>query len=231
MNVPRRRRSARLRRSSSGFTLIEVLLALAIASIIGGVIFALFRTSAATTGSLHASGRRLDRATAAMDLVCRDITCSVLLDVTGVVPFFLEPGGQGVDHCSSLALYCADKDEQGFGGIELCKIRYSLLEDDGGGGRTLVREKRVIQESGELAEPTELALADGIASFVVVAYDGTEWGNAWPRQNIAARLPQAAHISLSFVDGRNIRILESKAMVRAGYDLSNQGRAQGKTVP
>ncbi|MEI6971027.1 MAG: prepilin-type N-terminal cleavage/methylation domain-containing protein [bacterium] len=210
-------------RRSDAFTLVEFMVAAAIATLVTMVMFAVFRATSTTFESVEADRRVFDKAVNAVESVSRDLTCSVRMPLGGTMYFLLDQGTDIGDSNSDLSFHTAtsfltqDDTEQ----FQVERIRYSLLpaRDGDRPAMILARTAQVLAADGTPGEQMTENIAVGVEMFKVAFFDGTMWHETWPTSEAKRPVPIAARISLSCRQGRLVRTFESTAVIRFGMPL------------
>jgi len=197
-------------RRSEGFTLIEVLLAMAILAVVVTVIYTEFSTSSANAERAEASRDETDMARTLMSRMSDDIAnayCS-----TGTIGTFFygkseeaETEGSKFRHDSLSLTTLTNWRKPGSKETELWEVGYSFEEKSDGSGYVLVRrEKRELSSDvPPLEGGVEYEITDRVEGLQVRYYDGTNWVDAWDRKNGCSQsnLPRAVEISLTLDSG------------------------------
>ncbi len=197
-------------RQSEGFTLIEVLLAMAILAVVVTVIYAVFSTSSANVKLAEASRDETDLARTLIARMSDDIAnayCSAGLSGT----FFygkseeVETGGSKFRHDSLSLTTLTNWRKPDSKETDLWEVGYSFEEKSDGSGYVLVRrEKRELNtDVPPLEGGVEYEITDRIEELRVRYYDGSTWVDTWNRKTGCnqANLPRALEISLTLDSG------------------------------
>lgn len=189
------------RRSRAGFTLIEMLLALAISAIvlaaIGGVFFGAFRLRERTTALLDQTAP-----------LCQALA-RVRRDLRGTLPpsgylagdFKCAPlGGGGANQSFSLQFSTTTGQPQaGVAGCDIQEIIYELRDSAAGGfrgGKDLIRSVvRNVLTAGILETEDQLVLGR-VESLEFACYDGFQWRDTWDTSLSDTNLPSAVRLRL-----------------------------------
>lgn len=160
-----------------GMTLIEVVVALAIASVVFTAVFLIYR--AATTTAIHQrEGERVSFAPA-------EVFNMLQADIAGLIPASLDEG-------CAVKLGSSDKTGAACSELTFCAWRavsrntpWNAAEKiswrvEGDAGRTLLVRTAVALAGPGSAVTTTNSFLPGIASFRLQLHDGTEWRAAWP---------------------------------------------------
>ncbi|MDX9708075.1 MAG: prepilin-type N-terminal cleavage/methylation domain-containing protein [Trichloromonas sp.] len=163
-------------RCSSGFTLIEVLIAVAITSLVLMAVYGVFASVDGARRRLTDDSEAYHRARVIFDRIGREVRGAYLKPDS--LDTYLEGGG-GDRREPYLALTTTATTPQGAGG-GLSQVRYEWLEDAENAKETLVLTRR---ESGT-RQPEESGregyrLAVGIEEVWLRFHDGTDWKDDW----------------------------------------------------
>jgi len=166
----------RTSRQQRAFTLVEFLIAAAIASLISMVVFAIYRTAATTFESVSQDRRVFDRAVISVETLSRDLSCSARIPLNGAVFIMLDQGSQADDLNSNLSFHTAthaptqDDTEQ----FQVERVSYYLRPALQGSesAQTLVRDSQVLKVDGTLEDVVRDDIAVDVDSFRVAVFDG-----------------------------------------------------------
>ena len=205
-----------LGRSSSGFTLLELMVALAIAALLVATLFAAYH--AATRTARHQVLRERGTAAAARvaDQVGRDLRCAFHVPETPALRFLLQP--PDADRPGVLALCTAVPPA---GGTDLRWFqtdRVLYVRQD----HALLRIVQPLPEERGEAVRTNI-LARGLLGFAVEARAGTDWTNAWTGTD-AAPLPRAARVRVvaAGLSGGPEKVVETEILIPAGRTFTSR---------
>ncbi len=202
-----------------GFTLVELLVATAIVVLVTGVAYSMYHAVMATLGASYGEQKGFGRATAALDIIRRDLACSTEVVPGSGVALSLSAGELADAGCSTLGLFFAvakrETDDQA--NFRIGRVRYWVDSDDDGssGPRVLFREVKMLEAEGGFGEPMREKLLTDVVAFEVEVFDGTQWLQEWPGQKVV-RLPRAGRVRLVFADKGGQRVVETETLVRAG---------------
>lgn len=213
----------RTARQHKAFTLVEFLIAAAIASLITLVIFAVYRMAATTFESVAQDRRVFDRAVMAVETLGRDLSCSARIPLSGTVFIMLDQGTQSDDLNSNLSFHTAthaatqDDTEQ----FQVERVSYYLRPStqSSESAQTLVRDSQVLNADGSLQEIVKDDIAVDVEAFRVAVFDGEKWHDTWPVSDGKGTIPSAARITLSCHHRRIVKTFESVAVIRTGMPL------------
>ncbi|MBP7829212.1 MAG: prepilin-type N-terminal cleavage/methylation domain-containing protein [Kiritimatiellae bacterium] len=196
----------------SGFTLVELLIAMAIAGLLVGVVYALYHTVMTAVSGRRVRDEELVRAGRAIDAVSADL--AALFPAPGeegrVRLGLEEPGATNRSDLAfcTLRLSPGEADSRW---LEVRRVRYRLDPVGGEAGRLLCEHRPVSGPGAEAMATNELFV--GAAAFRVRFYDGAEWQSEW--EGTAEQMaPRAARIELD-LPGEN-RSFRTEVLVHAG---------------
>lgn len=203
-------KSAIQNRQSEGFTLIEVLLAMAILAVVVTVIYTAFSTSSVNAERAEASRDETDLARTLIARMSDDIAnayCSAGLSGT----FFygkneeVETGGSKLRHDSLSLTTLTNWRKPDSKETDLWEVGYRFQEKADGSGYVLVRrEKRELNKDvPPLEGGVEYEITDRVEELRVRYHDGSKWVDTWDRKTGCnqSNLPRAVEISLTLDSG------------------------------
>jgi general secretion pathway protein J len=181
-------------RSNRGFTLIEVLLAVALTGLVVaalyGTFFSLTRAQERATGDSEA--RRELRST--LDQIRREIDAAWFTRTDQRLRFVVEDRDRFGKPISSLELTCIAP-PGGAGASDQILVRYRPVERQ---DRLLLA--RELKDLNHLGDPTAYPQMEALESFLVECYDGSRWLRTWDAsQN--GRLPVQVRVTIMVKDG------------------------------
>lgn len=196
------------RNRSSGFTLIEVLIAVAITSLVLMAIYGVFASVDGARRRLTNDSEAYHRARVIFDRIGREVRGAYLKP--GNLDTYLQGGG-GDRREPYLTLTTTATTPQGDGG-GLSQVRYEWLEDAENAKETLVLTRR---ESGT-RQPEESGregyrLATGIEEVWLRFHDGTDWKGDWDSRSQGP--PKRVEIAM------RIRSGDLKVPFRSSFEL------------
>jgi len=202
----------------SGLTLIELLMALAIAVLLVGTVFLVYATALNTIRTQASWRENLEPAEDALDVLQRDILCSLIPRNITNLPFVLHPADAGQPDTLSLRMFTTrpgegSNDWRTYG---IQDVEYSVRAQNSTTSYTLVRQCHPFRTATGAADPAEETLLQSLAEMQILVYDGNEWTNAW---ETPAQIPQAARITfiLQLPSGR--RTLATETLIPAGHKI------------
>jgi len=188
---------------AKGFTLLEVLLALAILAMISATIYSSFSTAARNIDSAEAARDGADRARTLISRLANDITNACI--IPGMETFLYgqkferEEDKQRFDslYLTTLTNWRkADSRE-----MDLWEVGYYFQDKPDGTGRILMRkEKRELSRDVARREGgIDYELTDAVEGLRLrYTTDGSQWLDEWKQ----AGLPKAVEVTLTLADGK-----------------------------
>ena len=192
------------RPSNTGFTLIEVVLALTIFALMGAILYGAFSLGHNAVEKSQASFERNQELRSFADLLGSYIRSSYPYRATAQDPAIYYEGGEtrlSFVSASSLAM----------GGRGMASVRIDWEETDGGKGVLSVTEEspvRLGEGSAEGGQNNRVVLREGISqlrfAYLDPQSDGEQWEERWDAQehNI---LPRAVRLSYRTAAGQEVR--------------------------
>lgn len=202
-------------RGNRGFTLIEVLVALALLVILSG---ALYGTFFSVTKARERGAERMD--------VRRELSSTLALVRSELASTYFKSGSKyGTNALSEFVV----EDRDTFGkpssllqftalasprvdtppSSDLIAVRY-LVKEKEGGGLTLTREaKDRYLSTKSLPYP----VMDDLEGFLVECYDGAKWVKSWDTQ-LNTRLPDCVRVTVTLKGGEKYSVLATPGITR-----------------
>lgn len=214
-------RSLDSRRSSSGFTLVEILVALVVAVLITGVILQTFQTASRTMRSTVGGPCTLSKGASVLDKIRHDLVSAAYLPITDKGQFTLDADPNtdaGSSSISFFMLTVASVEGGMMQSLEAKRVSYRVdwERDDDGRSGAVVREVRTLTPDGIADTSQEEVLVKGIQQLRFSVYDGNDWQDTW-QDETSRMLPKAVRIKLVFKTGRDrTHELKTEALIRAG---------------
>jgi prepilin-type N-terminal cleavage/methylation domain-containing protein len=212
--------AADYRLPTTGFTLVEVLVALALISTIVMMVYGSFL---AASRSLDLYGSRMacdDRASLVLRLMARQLRCAYLPPVETDPLSSSSPNGVPSTPRTSLPAEPLTASEAGLSfittaglgtGPALSRILYR--HDPATGILSLCGEPYLYGAEAQASARSWRPILTGVRSVEVQFYDGQQWQSGWT--GASQTLPQSAKIALAVVDEKN-RLHEFETMVPLG---------------
>jgi type II secretion system protein J len=185
-------------RRQSGFTLLEVVLAMAMVAMLALSLFASLRIGFKARQSATRAVAPVRAMQVAMDLVRQDLESA--LPPTGVLAgaFIGEHLQEDGGDADMVEFYCVGEgpmraEPTGWGGIRKINMGVVKLED---GKKGLVREitSNLLAAVQETAE--QEVLCRGVRSFTLRYFDGTAWQDMWDSSEMGDVLPMAVEVTI-----------------------------------
>ena len=221
--------AGKVRRSPrhSGMTFIELLLALAIASLVITLVFSVYRTVSVTMQGQDERRRGADAAADAVQVVARDIACTFALKSDASLAFTLEKASDAsrLSFCSAV-MPSGEADLRWF---EVHRVTYRV----GAGAENdivLLREHQPLAGPGASADPVTNILARGVELFRVSVYDGADWKEEW--SSAGGPCPRAARIELTAKYGSGSKKFQTEVLIPVGNPVTSRvSRASVSAAP
>jgi type II secretion system protein J len=211
---PRPHRPSR-RAASSGLTLIELLLAIAIAGLILGVVYALYHTVTTAVSGRRVRDDELGRAGRALETISRDLAalfpgpaedCNIHLNAA-----------EGADSNRSEMAFCTFRLPEGEADprwLDVYRVTYRVDAGD-----VLVCVQGPLAGPGAETVETNNLVA-GVSGFRVSLYDGAEWKAEWGGDTAEKMAPRAARIELEL--RRGPRTFRTETLIPAGVIFTSR---------
>ncbi len=174
---------------SAGFTLVELLLAAAIAVLIAALAWSLLSTTGRSVSSQEARAAGPAAAARAAERAQADLAALFLPEGDAACALALEENGSRIAFCAVRAagrtpdLVWSDPR----------RIEYAV-ENAGGPDAALVRVEEAL--AGPLGRVTNRVLSR-VAEFAIELHDGADWRRAWPPEGVTPPpIPQRARITV-----------------------------------
>lgn len=186
-----------------GFTLVELLLSIAILSIIVGAAYAVFTTGLDVKEKGDARLREAQSARFALSKMTEDLQSAVLV---GKADTFLFDGSDGKsederdDDSLDFLSFSNDPHPGGTPAGDLCEIGYLVCPDEESGASILYRRVDVSPDDDTTEGGTYFALAEGIVGLNIEYYDGVIWEDSHRSDK---ELPERVRLTLAFGDWLN----------------------------
>lgn len=184
----------------SGFTLLEMLVALALVGVIAGALYGSLYIAYKAHERAHAAITPIRRAELAATLIRRDIES--VLPPTGILAaeFVGEdatddsgrPADALVVHC------CSHVPQEGEPASDIRKVELTCetLEEDIEETQAIIRRSTTSLLATETPDPIEDVLCRDVLAFNLRYFDGTEWLDAWDSTTQSNDLPLAVEVTI-----------------------------------
>ena len=166
--------------SRTGFTLVELLLALVIAALLAGVLVALYHTATRTAGDLRLRAHGPHAVEATLDQLADELRRAILQAAGPEDLFFVEPASDTGAAGSSLG-FCSREPASDGEPDRARAIRLSYrIGAEPATQEALLRIQQTLTGAGSLDPPLTNRAAQPVAGFAVEVFDGTAWHERWP---------------------------------------------------
>jgi type II secretion system protein J len=194
-----------IRGSDEGYTLLEILIALAIVTLVVSITYASFSAITSRTEASERSSRVYQAAGIIMDRLFLDLTCAYIRssDLERDADIFFQfqegPPGSGsweqFSFTSTAHLTLSPDDPGG----DMGRISYELKDDAEGEGYLLYRTDEPLFAGAKTREPAPLLLGQGLTRFSVEFFDREQNPlKVWDSTQGAQRGQLPARITISF---------------------------------
>lgn len=180
---------------SSGFTLLEVLIALALLSLVAGALYGTFfaLTKGRETATAGMEERRELRST--LDLLRRELSGTWYNKENKRLHFVVEDRDQYGKQASILEFSTIAPPSPDSGSCDQVVVRYEPLIRDG--KMILARQSRELYLE---TEPPRYPQMEELTAFLVECYDGAKWVKSWDTA-INLGLPKAVRVTVTVKEG------------------------------
>ena len=186
------------RRQPNGFTLLEMLVAMMLMSILAGALYAGMHTAFAGRRRTEADLEPVERAAAAMWMIQASLEAAT--PPTGILAAeFLgdDAAGLGALPADAVAFYALARDQGQFRlASPVHRIEISLGADEETGELVLLRRTTANLLAPETQDPVEEVLCRRVLSLETAFYDGSAWQDTWDSTAAGDVLPMAVEIRL-----------------------------------
>lgn len=217
---------SQLGRRQAGMTLVEILVAISVASLVLFACVAVYRTLINSLDRQQNS--RQAPAYAALDQLRYDLSQCAQVPSTNIPAFVLQSreGGSNEPCRSTLAFSSASlpSAEAEFSSLEVTRIRYTLVQVEQGMDGRLIRETMCVWGSNALAPAISNVILDHVTAFEVSVLAGA-WTNNWASSS-RTLVPQAARVRLDWRTAPAVETAYMEIFIPAGNVVPG-----GKPVP
>ena len=199
----------RHRRTQSGFTLLELILAMAMAAILSLMLYETFHTALIARQKAIAAAQSTRAGSIAMDIICRDLGSVVRpAPSDGTAAYYLNGVFQGVHRggvgteTDDLLFHTiayeptADPNDPLAEGTR--EVEY-YISNDGGQSALVRRVNRDLLAPMQQTGDTEM-LCRNVRGFAVQYFDGQQWQTDWDSTQVGDVLPFAVRVTLTVQD-------------------------------
>lgn len=183
--------------AARGFTLLEVLIALALLSLVAGALYGTFFSLTAGREAATAGMEARRELRSSLDLLRRELSGAFYNGRSGNkrLHFVVEDRDEYGKPASTLEFTAIAPPSPGSGSSDQILVRYQPLVT--AGNMALTRQSRDLYREGE---PPRYPQMDELAGFLVECYDGGKWVKSWDTA-INMGLPKAVRVTVSVKDG------------------------------
>jgi type II secretion system protein J len=179
-----------------GFTLVEVLLAVAIAIVLMGLCYAIYHTVATTAVSQQQRHSRRAVPVTAADQLTEDVEQAFLPEDDETCSLVVTQGdGNDLDTLALCTMVLSpDHSDPAWAVPNRVEYRVAAVSGD---AHSLLRVHRPLAGPGSPAPATNTLLS-GVTGFHVAAYDGASWSETWPPEEgeEGGALPKAIRVAV-----------------------------------
>ncbi len=214
------------RSSRSAFTLLETLLALAIAFVVVTLVYSVFHSVQSTVELQQSLVAGPERAVSAMGRISDDLSRAFVGPSEPETRFRLvsQPGQANRPKLTFCALR-ADETEQDVRWADAVLIGIETIEATE--GHALIQVERPLVGPGSLAEPATNRLVNGVADWTIEVFDGEDWLQEWPPADRPDHLPRAVRLTLEGNDGERWEtevLLHAQAVTESSFQRGSTGQ-------
>jgi general secretion pathway protein J len=202
------------RRSSCGFTLLELMIALAISIGLAASLFATLHVAIKAKESGNAAVKPLAPLEIAMEMIRADLEAAQ--PPAGVLEYQFEGTQSGGGDAESDQLYFYNNGyastalhPDGVGEMMLV----GLLLEQQGNDLVLVRQVTTNLLTQQTPVPDEEIICRNVTSFGLQYFDGEDWQTSWDSTQYSNALPAAIAVSLQIVDPDTKRVYRARRVI------------------
>jgi type II secretion system protein J len=191
-------------RKASAFTLLEVLVATTLISILAGSLYATLSIAFKARRSAIASVEPVRKADLTLGLLGEDLRSAAVPNGRLAGPFAGQDGTDDRGHDSdSLAFYGTTRSPEAAEGIgDIQKVELLCEPSDDGETQVLVRCVTTNLLSPTTVEPQREILCRSVYAFNLRYFDGSDWLDTWDSTTVDNVLPSAIEVTLQLNDDR-----------------------------
>ena len=184
-------------RSSSGFTLLEMLVAMAMTAVLAGSLYASLRIGFRAREHSENVLAPVRAAGTAFDIIGRDIQCTPAPRGILAGPFIgLDAKNTTSEGDADSLTFFTRPMSTADAAPGIVGVGYVLVATDDGSGQALVRNVTVNLLAPETPEPSEDILCRYVTSLNLRYLDGTTWLDAWDSTTHDNTLPLAVEVTI-----------------------------------
>ena len=184
-----------IRQHSNGFTLLEVLIALALLALVAGTLYATYFSINAGREQADASMERSRELSTTLDQLRRELSAAYYNQTNKRLRFVVEDRDSFGKPASILAFTALAPPREDQPVSDQIAVRYEPLERDK--HLVLARQSRDIYLTGE---PPRYPQMDELESFLVECYNGGKWVRSWDTA-INMGLPSRVRVTIGVKEG------------------------------
>lgn len=196
-----------------GFTLLELLLALVMLTIVLGAIYSTFFLSHRAVTAVDESLLRLQECRMFIDTLAREIDSSIYLPGKTMIGMKIEDRDIYGKQTSRFTFTALSPLRPG-----LSQITYYIENRD----NNLVLLKKMLnpyrEESAQKSLATPVELIEGVDSFTLEARNGTSWIRTWDTAEIG-KVPDELRVTITFKTGERLLTLYETMKPKIGKSL------------
>lgn len=200
-------------------TLIELILAMAIASLVITLVFSVYHTVSLTMQGQDERRRGADAVADAVRQIAHDLACTFAPKSDETCTFTLEKDTSPL--AAARLSFCATvmpDTETDLRWFELHHVAYRVGADSKN-ALALFRENQSLAGPGAFAPPITNVLASDVESFRVSVYNGSEWNDEWSSADAAC--PRAARIELTARVGSGTKSFQTEVLIPVGNPVTS----------
>ena len=190
---------ARRRARKAAFTLLEILVAMTLLSVLAGSLYASLHIAFKARKSAVSAIEPVRTIQLAMELVREDVESA--LPPTGVLAgaFYGQDAQDdaGRDADSLLCHSSAGGPERAEGTCDIKRIELTFVSPPDAAERVLVRRVTTNLLAPQTVEPTEEILCRGVQGFNLMYFNGSDWQDNWDSSSQDNLLPLAVEVTLA----------------------------------
>jgi general secretion pathway protein J len=181
-----------------GFTLLEMLLAMALTSVLAGSLYASMNTAFRGREAADRALGPAARVSATLAIIQDDLTAAVVPAGLLAGEFLGESserdGGEAAD---VLYFHSRAADQSGLvPASPVVRVEYLVAEDEETGEAVLERRTTANLLAPEEPEATPVAICRGVQAFDVAYFSGTDWSDSWDSTTVGNALPLAVNVTV-----------------------------------
>ncbi len=207
--------------SRSGMTLIEVLLALSIATLVIALVLSIYHTVSLNVQSQEKRHKGSVAIAGAVQQLSDDLARTFIVEDNDQCIFSLTPASEREDLGSSVS-FCMTRRQEGERDARWLVAEHVEYRAEKGenGGINLVRERQPLAGPQTRDTCGTNILITGISRFQITVFDGEEWQESWPVDD-QVRCPKAAHIEIQAAQPEASPVFKTTVFLPAGNVISS----------